>query len=212
MIQLGYTKVYSPISGIIGKDQGQGGRFRRSGIPIRVNLNTVSRIDTVLVEFFITESAVLEVGPGIFIEDHSREKSSARTRRFQSLELILVRWVRLRATEASQSFVGSKGAIPPPGPCWCRPLFPTPRNCCVGRDSLPRSRPWSSVVKGRYSDSPALRCGAAGASSASLWLTTSNTAVQRREMKVRPQRSKNSGWSPKGLKLLASMWFTKACR
>ncbi|MFV9690935.1 MAG: efflux RND transporter periplasmic adaptor subunit [Desulfobacteria bacterium] len=57
-IQLGYTKIYSPISGIIGKTKAKAGDFvGRSPNP--VILNTVSRIDTVLVEFFITETQYL---------------------------------------------------------------------------------------------------------------------------------------------------------
>ncbi|MBL7204460.1 MAG: efflux RND transporter periplasmic adaptor subunit [Desulfobacteraceae bacterium] len=57
-IQLGYTKIYSPISGIIGKTKAKVGDFvGRSPNPII--LNTVSRIDTVLVQFFITESQYL---------------------------------------------------------------------------------------------------------------------------------------------------------
>ncbi len=57
-IQLGYTKVYSPITGIIGKTRAKVGDFvGRSPSPII--LNTVSRIDTVLVQFFITESQYL---------------------------------------------------------------------------------------------------------------------------------------------------------
>jgi membrane fusion protein, multidrug efflux system len=57
-IQMGYTKIYSPITGIIGKTKAKVGDFvGRSPNPII--LNTVSRIDTVLVEFFITESQYL---------------------------------------------------------------------------------------------------------------------------------------------------------
>lgn len=57
-IQLGYTKIYSPISGIIGRTKAKVGDFvGRSPNPII--LNTVSRIDTVLVQFFITESQYL---------------------------------------------------------------------------------------------------------------------------------------------------------
>jgi membrane fusion protein, multidrug efflux system len=57
-IQLGYTKIYSPINGIIGKTKAKAGDFvGRSPNPII--LNTISRIDTVLVEFFITESQYL---------------------------------------------------------------------------------------------------------------------------------------------------------
>ncbi|MFC1516310.1 efflux RND transporter periplasmic adaptor subunit [Thermodesulfobacteriota bacterium] len=60
-IQLGYTKISSPISGIIGKTQAKVGDFvGRSPNP--VILNTVSRTDTVLVQFFITETQYLVVG------------------------------------------------------------------------------------------------------------------------------------------------------
>jgi len=57
-IQLGYTKIYSPISGIIGKTKAKVGDFVGSS-PNPVILNTISRIDTVLVEFFITETQYL---------------------------------------------------------------------------------------------------------------------------------------------------------
>lgn len=58
-IQLSYTKMSSPISGIIGKTKAKVGDFvGRSPNP--VILNTVSQIDTVLVEFFITENQYLQ--------------------------------------------------------------------------------------------------------------------------------------------------------
>ena len=57
-IQLGYTKIYSPVSGLIGKTKAKVGDFVGRE-PNPVILNTVSRIDTVLVEFFITETEYL---------------------------------------------------------------------------------------------------------------------------------------------------------
>ncbi len=57
-IQLGYTKIFSPISGIIGKTKAKVGDFVGRQ-PSPIILNTVSRIDTVLVQFFITESQYL---------------------------------------------------------------------------------------------------------------------------------------------------------
>jgi len=57
-IQLGYTKIYSPISGIIGRTKAKVGDFVGRQ-PSPIILNTVSRIDTVLVQFFITESQYL---------------------------------------------------------------------------------------------------------------------------------------------------------
>jgi len=57
-IQLGYTRVSAPISGLIGKTKAKVGDFvGRSPNPIILNM--VSRIDTVLVEFFITETQYL---------------------------------------------------------------------------------------------------------------------------------------------------------
>ncbi len=57
-IELSYTKMYSPISGIIGKTKAKVGDFVGRS-PSAVILNTVSRIDTVLVQFFITETEYL---------------------------------------------------------------------------------------------------------------------------------------------------------
>ena len=83
-IQLGYTKIYSPISGIIGKTKAKVGDFvGRSPNP--VILNTVSRIDTVLVEFFITETQYLLVARHRLSQNDSADKNS----RGGELELIL---------------------------------------------------------------------------------------------------------------------------
>lgn len=57
-IQLGYTKIDSPVSGIIGRTMAKVGDFVGRA-PSPVILNTVSRIDTVLVQFFITETEYL---------------------------------------------------------------------------------------------------------------------------------------------------------
>ena len=59
-IQLSYTKLYSPITGIIGKTLAKVGDFVGRE-PNPVILNTVSRINTILVQFFITESEYLLV-------------------------------------------------------------------------------------------------------------------------------------------------------
>lgn len=83
-IQLGYTKIHSPINGIIGKTKAKVGDFvGRSPNP--VILNTVSRIDTVLVEFFITESQYLQLARQL----SSEVESSAQKARKENLELIL---------------------------------------------------------------------------------------------------------------------------
>ena len=83
-IQLGYTKIYSPISGIIGKTKAKVGDFvGRSPSPII--LNTVSRIDTVLVQFFITETQYLAMVRHYL----SRSDKSEDRRERADLELIL---------------------------------------------------------------------------------------------------------------------------
>jgi membrane fusion protein (multidrug efflux system) len=57
-IQLSYTRILSPIDGIIGKTQAKVGDFVGKD-PSPVILNTVSRVDTILVTFFITETQYL---------------------------------------------------------------------------------------------------------------------------------------------------------
>jgi membrane fusion protein (multidrug efflux system) len=83
-IQLGYTKIYSPISGIIGKTKAKVGDFvGRSPNP--VILNTISRIDTVLVEFFITETQYLLLARRY----QHRNDSADQGEKADDLELIL---------------------------------------------------------------------------------------------------------------------------
>ena len=83
-IQLGYTKIYSPISGIIGKTKAKVGDFvGRSPNP--VILNTVSRVDTILVEFFITETQYLQLAR----QYSAKVESAVQKSRRESLELIL---------------------------------------------------------------------------------------------------------------------------
>ena len=83
-IQLSYTKIYSPINGIIGKTQAKVGDFVGKN-PNPVILNTVSNIDTVLVQFFITESQYLEWSRFILKRDKNKENTRTRA----GLELIL---------------------------------------------------------------------------------------------------------------------------
>ena len=83
-IQLGYTKIYTPINGIIGRTQAKVGDFVGKN-PNPVILNTVSNIETVLVQFFITENQYLEWNR--FMQ--AREKAKAKKRGRAELELIL---------------------------------------------------------------------------------------------------------------------------
>lgn len=59
-IELGFTKVYSPIDGVIGKTEVYPGDYVGRGIN-NVILNEVSRIDTILVNFHIPEEQYLDI-------------------------------------------------------------------------------------------------------------------------------------------------------
>lgn len=69
-IQLGYTRILSPVNGLIGKTNAKEGEFvGRSPNP--VILNTVSTLDSVRVEFFITENDYLKLASKIQTEMES---------------------------------------------------------------------------------------------------------------------------------------------
>jgi membrane fusion protein (multidrug efflux system) len=76
-IQLSYTKIKAPISGIIGKTKAKVGDFVGRE-PNPVILNVVSRIDIILVEFFLTESEYLIVAREVYknkeLEEVEREE------------------------------------------------------------------------------------------------------------------------------------------
>ncbi len=72
-IQLGYTKIYAPIDGIIGKSQAKVGDYVGRD-PNSVVLNAVSRIDTILVEFFLPESKYLEIMRYQRVRDEAKGK------------------------------------------------------------------------------------------------------------------------------------------
>lgn len=57
-IKLSYTEVRSPVNGLIGKTEAQLGEYVGS-FPNAVQLNTVSNVESVIVEFFITEQDYL---------------------------------------------------------------------------------------------------------------------------------------------------------
>lgn len=85
-INLGYTDIYSPITGFIGKTNAQEGEFVGRD-PNPVILNTISRIDTVNVQFFLTESEYLKVARYVSLnKENLKERKRDREGR---LELIL---------------------------------------------------------------------------------------------------------------------------
>jgi membrane fusion protein (multidrug efflux system) len=83
-IQLSYTKIYSPISGLIGMTKAKVGDFVGRE-PNPVILNTVSLIDTVLVQFFITETQYLAAARHLRDQRESKDPDAGEA----DLELIL---------------------------------------------------------------------------------------------------------------------------
>ncbi|MCF8366711.1 MAG: efflux RND transporter periplasmic adaptor subunit [Bacteroidales bacterium] len=67
-IELSYTKIKSPINGIIGKTQAKVGDFVGRA-PNPIVLNAVSNIETVLVEFFLSEREYLIIVKQILLKD-----------------------------------------------------------------------------------------------------------------------------------------------
>jgi membrane fusion protein (multidrug efflux system) len=90
-IQLGYTRVHSPINGLIGKTKAKVGDFvGRSPNP--VILNVVSDIDTVLVQFFLTETQYLKFARRYLEKQESKGvgiKNGQDEERESNIELIL---------------------------------------------------------------------------------------------------------------------------
>lgn len=86
-VQLGYTKMYSPIDGIIGITEAKVGDYvGRSPNP--VVLNTVSSIDTIEVRFSITETDYLQMAR--YVSEHHGTKLDDRQRKGkQGIQLIL---------------------------------------------------------------------------------------------------------------------------
>lgn len=79
-IQLGYCTMRSPINGLIGKTNARGGEFVGRD-PNPVILNTVSRMDTARVEFFLTEAEFLQL---------AREFAEGQGQRNKEVDLRLI--------------------------------------------------------------------------------------------------------------------------
>ncbi|MGL1889895.1 MAG: efflux RND transporter periplasmic adaptor subunit [Reichenbachiella sp.] len=85
-IKLSYCEIYAPIGGFIGKTNAKVGEFVGRD-PNPVILNTVSRIDTVRVEFFLTESEYLAVARYV---SEMRKDSSFQDRKRPEGNLTLI--------------------------------------------------------------------------------------------------------------------------
>ncbi len=71
-IDLSYTQVKSPINGIIGKTMARVGEFVGKD-PNPVILNTVSKTDTIIVKFSITEAQFITIARKRIIKEHKGE-------------------------------------------------------------------------------------------------------------------------------------------
>ena len=120
-IQLSYTKIYSPINGIIGKTQAKVGDFVGKN-PNPVILNVVSNIDTVLVEFFITENQYLELARLFNKQDKTQVAQKARS----GVELLLSD-ESLYAHKGKVDFVGRE-VDPTTGALLVQASFPNPES------------------------------------------------------------------------------------
>lgn len=79
-INLSYAAMYSPINGIIGKTSARVGEYVGKD-PNPVILNTVSRLDTVRVQFFLSETQYLQV-----IRHYLAESNNEPTKRLKDDE------------------------------------------------------------------------------------------------------------------------------
>jgi membrane fusion protein (multidrug efflux system) len=84
-IELGYCNLYSPINGVIGKTHARVGEFVGK-TPNPVILNTVSKIESIRVQFFLNESQYLKIMRWLVKNKEVEEKEKEEK---ASLELIL---------------------------------------------------------------------------------------------------------------------------
>lgn len=177
-IQLSYTRIHSPISGIIGKTQAKVGDFvGRSPNPII--LNVVSRIDTVLVEFFITENQYLTLA-------RYRQEQQAQGRRKvrDDLRLILSDGSRYPST-GKYNFI-DRNVDPTTGALLVQTAFPN-------TDRLLRPGQFAKVVVliEEVEDGIMIpqRCVSELQGLYSVFVVNDSSMVKRREIKVGPKIS-----------------------
>ncbi len=83
-IELSYTKIKSPIDGIIGKTQAKVGDFVGKD-PSPVILNTVSQVNTILVTFYITETQYLQYARHVIKAGSNQSETEA-----ENFQMILI--------------------------------------------------------------------------------------------------------------------------
>lgn len=88
LINQGYCKIYAPINGIIGKTEARVGEYVGKE-PNPVILTTVSRIDTVRVQFSISEAKYLQIAKEYAALHPEEDQSSGRRNYKVEVELLL---------------------------------------------------------------------------------------------------------------------------
>ncbi len=83
LINLSYTKIASPIDGIIGRTLAREGEFVGKN-PNPVILNTVSDINTIRVQFFLSENEYLKIA-----KEYSKNSSQQEREKKSDIQLIL---------------------------------------------------------------------------------------------------------------------------
>jgi membrane fusion protein, multidrug efflux system len=173
-IQLGYAKIYSPISGIIGKTQAKVGDFVGRN-PNPVILNTVSQVDTVLVNFFITESQYLEFA-------RLRAQAAPARQEAKQFELILAD-ESVYELKGKADFLGRE-VDPTTGALLVQASFPNP-------EKLLRPGQFAKVrVEVEVVEDGILipqRCVSELQGLFSVFVVGSNSTVERRDVKVGPK-------------------------
>lgn len=85
-LELSYTKVYSPLDGVIGKSRASEGDYVGAS-PSTVVLTTISYIDTIAVQFYLTQDEYLEAAKRFEQETGKPEPSESEK---QSEDLVLI--------------------------------------------------------------------------------------------------------------------------
>ena len=121
-IQLGYTKMYSPLNGIIGRTEAKIGDFVGRE-PNPVVLNTVSNIETVQVRFFLTEDEYIFLTRYFDPDDFSEERSE---RKRDNLTLVLSDG-SIHPQKGTVDFI-DRSVDPRTGSILIQSTFPNPRH------------------------------------------------------------------------------------
>ena len=123
-INLGYTKIYSPIKGIIGKTKAKVGDFVGQQ-PNPVILNVVSQLDEVLVEFFLTETDYLNFASE-YIKRNVKEGQSGELKRAKEANLTLILADgSIHPNKGKINFI-DRGVDPATGAVLIQAVFPNP--------------------------------------------------------------------------------------